>query len=100
MKIYLRILHYAPRLYSRLAQFLAYSIVSSIVGVVNIALAIPMLNMLFGYTQHTSKSIPAKPTFSFSLEYALDLFNYHFIAIIQENGPMRALLFICVSIII
>jgi subfamily B ATP-binding cassette protein MsbA len=98
MKIYLRILRYAPHLVPRLIQFIIFSVLGIIFSVVNIALVIPMLNMLFGYSRDATTAVAALPEFSFSLDYLIDTFNYYFTTIIREHGPMDALLFICVSI--
>ncbi len=100
MEIYLRILRYAPRIYSRFAKFIVFSILGILFSVANIALVIPMLNILFGYTEKTIKVIPALPKFSLSINYVLDVFNYYFVTIIKQYGPMDAMLFICASIIV
>ncbi|MBT1700166.1 ABC transporter ATP-binding protein/permease [Fulvivirgaceae bacterium PWU4] len=101
MKVYLRILRYAPNLAGRMIQFLIYSVLGIIFSVANIALVIPMLNMLFGYTQNKAPQVAAAmPRFSLSLDFVLDVFDYYFMKVIREHGPMNALLFICVSIII
>lgn len=82
-------------------QFLIYSVLGIIFSVANIALVIPMLNMLFGYTQNKAPQVAATmPKFSLSLDFVLDVFDYYFMKVIREHGPMNALLFICVSIII
>jgi subfamily B ATP-binding cassette protein MsbA len=100
MKIYLRILHYAPNLVPRLIQFFIYSFLGIIFSVVNVAMLIPMVNMLLGYSQNKITQVPKPPAFSLSVDYLLNTFKYHFTNIIRENGPMNALLFICVSIIV
>lgn len=100
MKVYLRILRYAPNLVTRMIQFLIYSVLGIIFSVANIALVIPMLNMLFGYTQNKAPQVAPMPEFSLSLDFVLGLFDYYFMKVIREHGPMNALLFICVSIII
>lgn len=100
MKTYLRILRYAPNLVLRLIQFIIYSVLGIIFSVCNIALAVPLLTMLFQANEKQRVSLPALPDFSFSLKYALDLFNYHLTRVVQEHGPVNALLFICVMLII
>jgi subfamily B ATP-binding cassette protein MsbA len=99
MRLYLRILRYAPGLLQRLIQFVVFSVLGIIFSVVNIALVIPMLNMIFGYQRDPSSIISKKPVFTISLDYFLDTFNYYFTTIIREHGPIDALLFICVSIV-
>jgi ATP-binding cassette, subfamily B, bacterial MsbA len=100
MEVYLRILRYAPNLLPRLIQFLVYSVLGILFSVVNIALVIPMLNMLFGYSEGKTQAVTKLPDFSFSVDYLLDTFNYYFISIVRDRGPVDALLFICVSIIV
>lgn len=101
MKIYLRILSYAPRLVPRLLQFIVFSVLGIIFSVINMALVMPMLNMLFGYQgDDASTAVTEPPPFSVSLDFFIDTFNYYFTTIVREHGPMDALLFICVSIII
>lgn len=100
MKLYLRILSYAPRLVSRLIQFVIFSVLGILFSVVNIALVVPMLNMIFGYQADPSTIVSTKPEFSISLDYFIDTFNYYFTRIIREHGPIDALLFICVSIVV
>lgn len=100
MKLYLRILSYAPRLVSRLIQFVVFSVLGILFSVVNIALVVPMLNMIFGYQADPSTIVSTKPEFSISLDYFIDTFNYYFTRIIREHGPIDALLFICVSIVV
>jgi subfamily B ATP-binding cassette protein MsbA len=92
-------LRYAPGLLQRLIQFVVFSVLGIIFSVVNIALVIPMLNMIFGYQRDPSSIISKKPVFTISLDYFLDTFNYYFTTIIREHGPIDALLFICVSIV-
>lgn len=99
MKVYFRILRYAPRLVQRLVQFLLFSVLGIIFSVVNVALIIPMLNMLFGYTERADTAVSDPPEFSVSLDFLIDTFNYYFTTIIRDHGPMDALLFICVSIV-
>lgn len=100
MDIYLRILRYAPRLVPRLIQFLIFSVLGILFSVANIVLMLPMIEMLFGQAQGKTEAIPALPPFSFTLKYVLDTFNHYFLTIIRENGPMNAVLFICITIIV
>ncbi|HEY0652161.1 MAG TPA: ABC transporter ATP-binding protein, partial [Chryseosolibacter sp.] len=99
MKIYLRILRYAPNLVPRLIKFLITSVLGIIFSVANIALVIPMMNTLFGYQEKKPVGTPVLPEFSLSVDYIVDTFNYYFVKIIQEHGANDAMLFICVAII-
>jgi subfamily B ATP-binding cassette protein MsbA len=97
MKIYFRILHYAPHLVRRLIEFFLYSIPGSILNLVSVALMAPLLNALFGKTENVE--VTAMPAFSLSIDYATGVFNYYFLRIVHEQGPTRALLFVCVLIV-
>ncbi len=99
MEIYLRIFRYVPRRIIRLILFLVFSVLGILFSIVNIALVIPMLNMLFGYTQNKVAEVPALPPFSLSVDYVLAVFNHYFISVIKEHGPFNALLFICVAVV-
>jgi ATP-binding cassette, subfamily B, bacterial MsbA len=57
----------------------------------------PMLDILF--SQKTAPSIP-EPAFSLSFSYPKDLFKYHFIRIVDNYGPINALLFVCMLIVV
>ena len=81
-------------------QFLVFSVLGIIFSVVNIALVVPMLNMLFGYEADPSTAVTTEPKFTLSLDYIVDTFNFHFTRIVRESGPMDALMFICVSIVV
>jgi subfamily B ATP-binding cassette protein MsbA len=101
MKIYLRILRYAPRLVPRLIQFFIYSILGIVFSVVQLGVAIPMLPLLFNYgSGEAVQTLPSLPGFSLSLNYLVDVFEYYFLSIIRDYGPLNALLFICICVVI
>ncbi len=102
MKIYLRILRYAPNAVPRLIQFLIYSVLGIAFSVVYMTLLIPMLSVLFGSAEERAKEVApaALPDFSFTIDYARQAFNYHFHNIIQAEGPLGALTFICIAILV
>jgi subfamily B ATP-binding cassette protein MsbA len=99
MKIYFRILRYAPHLVRRLVEFFLYSIPASLFGVASLALVAPLLNSLFSFTDQDSM-VNMEPSFSFTIGYVKDLFNYHFFQIINNHGPVKALLFVSVIMVI
>jgi subfamily B ATP-binding cassette protein MsbA len=101
MKTYFRILRYAPNLVPRLIQFFVYSVLGIVFSVVNLGVAIPMLSLLFDYnTAKAADGLTSLPAFSFSLEYAINVFQYYFLDIIRNYGSLEALLFICVCVVI
>src|SRR5687767_13317496 len=99
MKIYFRIFRYAPNIVARLFQFLTFSVFGIIFSVATIPLLIPMLDMMFKYQDNQTVTLPKEPVFSWSLNFVIESFNFHFIRIMQQYGPVKALLFICGAII-
>ncbi|HEX5168275.1 MAG TPA: ABC transporter ATP-binding protein [Cyclobacteriaceae bacterium] len=98
MKIYFRILQYAPHLVPRLIQFFVYAILGVVFSATYLGLIQPMLEILFDQTR--SSVIPPLPDFELSFNYFKGLFNHFFIRIVVEHGPGRALLFVCGSIVV
>ncbi len=97
MKIYFRILQYAPNIIPRLVQFFIYSILGVVFSASYLGLIMPMLEVLF--VQDVSTTVPAPPEASFSIGYATGLFKYEFARVIAEQGRVNALLFVCVLIV-
>jgi subfamily B ATP-binding cassette protein MsbA len=101
MKTYLRILSYATNLVPRLIQFLIFSVLGTIFSVTNIALVVPLFGMLYQNRNNKAIEVPANlPDFAFSVNYVVDVFNFFFLRVLRDNGPTKALLFICVLVII
>jgi subfamily B ATP-binding cassette protein MsbA len=98
MKIYLRILGYAPGLAGRLVKFFFYSLLGVAFSAAYLGLIMPMMKVLFDPTK--GSTIPPLPEFSMSIDFATGFFNHHFIRIIVEHGRMDALLFVCIGIIV
>lgn len=98
MKTFLRILNYAPQIKIRLVWFFVFSLLGIIFGAFNIVLVIPMLQVLF--SRNIDEPVPALPDFSISSDYIVGVFNHFFRQIIQDNGSLNALLFVCGLIVI
>ncbi|MEP2668065.1 MAG: ABC transporter ATP-binding protein [Cyclobacteriaceae bacterium] len=98
MKTFLRILNFTPNIGSRLVWFFVFSILGIIFGAFNIVLVIPMLQVLF--ERDIDDPVPALPEFSFSSDYIVGVFNHYFRMVIQENGTLNALLFVCGLIVL
>ena len=69
-------MNYASGMAGRLIQFLLFSVLGIVFSVINIALVIPMLNILFDYETDASSAVTEMPEFSFSLDFFIDTFNY------------------------
>jgi subfamily B ATP-binding cassette protein MsbA len=93
MNNFLRVLSYAKNIGPKLTQFFIYSILGVIFGIFNILLVIPMLSILFDTTK--TLIAPKLPDFSFSASYVKDAFYHYFLQIVNDNGKLNALLFVC-----
>jgi len=101
MKTYLRILQYARPFSSFLPLYVLYTVLGIFFGLANFTLIIPLLNVLFNTTQqHTSAAPTALPEFSLTTHYVRDTFNYFFAQIIQSNGRLGALTFVCIIVVV
>ena len=97
MKIYLRILKYAPSAGSQFLKFLFYSLLASLFSATYLGLLQPMLDILF--MQNIEKTVAEPGQFSLTAEYVKNWFEYHFANIVQSQGPVSALLYVCLSIV-
>ncbi|GAB1445627.1 ABC transporter ATP-binding protein [Flammeovirgaceae bacterium] len=57
-----------------------------------------MLQVLF--SRNINDPVPVLPDFSLSSDYVVGVFNHYFRLIIQENGSLNALLFVCGLIVL
>ncbi|HYC83810.1 MAG TPA: ABC transporter ATP-binding protein [Chryseosolibacter sp.] len=96
MKIYFRILRYAPRLTPRLFQFFLYALFGVLFQAVYLALLMPLIDILF--KQAKVEQI-AYPEFELSSNYATSLFKYHFNSMLSLHGDKYALMAVCCLII-
>lgn len=100
MKRYLRIFTFAHNLGKFLPPYLLFMFLGVFLSVANLALIIPLLNVLFDQINpETLNRLSAKPEFSFSLNWFVDTFNYYFIDVIRNSGKLRALLFVCITLV-
>lgn len=98
MNTYFRILRYAPNLGLRLFQFFLFSVLGVVFQAIYLGLTKPMLDVLFN--QNGNVTTVPKPEFSFSSQYFIDLFQHYLTARVVEFGPLDALFFVCVSIVV
>jgi ATP-binding cassette, subfamily B, bacterial MsbA len=95
MKILRRLLPFARPFHHFFPEYIVYTFLSIIFGLLNFALLIPVLNLLF---KNDAIAATAKPVFSFSINFFKDFFNYHFTAIVNEHNKFYALIFVCAII--
>ena len=97
MKIYFRILKYAPGAGSRFTKFIVFSLLSSVFNATYLGLLMPMLNVLF----KQEVEIPTAPgEFEFSAHYFKAWFQFNFSSVLERNGYVTTLLYVCVSIVV
>ena len=96
MKIFFRILAYAPRINFRLAQFFIFAVLAVLFNAVYLGLIQPLIDILFKEAE--IKAAPY-PEFSLSLDYLKAFYNFHYMNVFTEYGSLRALLFICILIV-
>lgn len=97
MKIFFRILRYAPRINYRLTQFFVFAVMGVVFNAVYLALLKPLIDILFGDAKIEAV---AYPKFTDPIAFATGYFQYHFMNVFTEFGPQRALLFICLLIVV
>src|SRR5690606_26552892 len=92
MKIFFRILGYAPRLRFRLVQFFLFAVMGTLFAAGYLGLIQPLLDILF---RETKIEPVAYPAFAPTLEFIKQYFRYHFMNVFTEYGQERALLLVC-----
>ncbi|RPE13910.1 ABC transporter ATP-binding protein [Chitinophaga lutea] len=97
MKTFKRLLRFVQPLRHYLPEYLIYTIIGVLFGVINFAMLIPMLQIMFDQ-KDTVEPVVALPVFSLSIDYFTDVFKYYFLRFITEKGEMYALGFVCVVI--
>ncbi|AWO01787.1 antibiotic ABC transporter ATP-binding protein [Chitinophaga alhagiae] len=98
MKTFKRLLGFVQPLRHYLPEYLIYTIIGVLFGVINFAMLIPMLQIMFDQ-KDTVEPITTLPQFAISLDYFTDLFKYYFLRFINEKGEIYALGFVCSVII-
>ena len=96
MRTYLAILKYALKYKSSLALSIIFNIISIFFSAVSLTMLIPFLQVLF----NRASPIRELPPFSLSAQWMLDFFNYHIGKILISEGPMSALLWVCIVVVI
>ncbi|MCR5887642.1 ATP-binding cassette domain-containing protein [Hymenobacter sp. J193] len=100
MKTYLRILQFARPWADFLPLYLVYTILGIFFGIANFGMLIPLLNILFDTTGKMLAEAPqAAPHFSLSLSFITGTFNYYFRQVVETQGRLSALSFVCLLLI-
>lgn len=98
MKTFFRIFSYAKRLRTLLPQYIAFVLLSVTFSVFNLALLIPLLQVLF--KQKSAEVIEKPAEFELSISYLTDNFNYQFTQVIEQYGEKQALVFVCAVVLV
>jgi ATP-binding cassette, subfamily B, bacterial MsbA len=96
MKTYLRIFSFARPYSEYIPQYLIFTTLSILFGLINFTMLIPLLNVLFDQVDPSVRDgMLAKPEFALNIDYLISLFNYYFAKVIDEFGKVGALVFVC-----
>ncbi len=95
MNTYLRLLSYARPFGKFVLPYAVFSLLSIVFGLLNFALLIPLLNIIFKQGQQTIATVPHLPAFNFSLDYFKSVFYYYFDSILNQHGPEGTLWYVC-----
>ena len=98
MKLFFRVFSYAKKLNVRAPQYVLFIFLSAGFSVVNFAMLIPLLNVLF--EQKTAEVYENPGEVKLSVDYAIDYFNYYFTTVIDTHGKEGALIFVCVVLVV
>lgn len=98
MNIYVRTIRYSPNIVSKLIQFFTFSVIEVCFQVMNFALVIPLLGVLF--KPEAYEVIPELPEWTLSMEAVKGTFMHYFVSIIIDYGALSALFFVCLVLIV
>lgn len=99
MKTYLRILSYGKGLGGYLPLYTISVLFYAVFSVLNIALLVPMLEVLFGKAD--GSHAPAHlPGFELNIKYFSQVFDFYFYRVMEAQGQMGALKFVGASLIV
>jgi subfamily B ATP-binding cassette protein MsbA len=99
MKTLLRLFTYAPPLTPIAVRYLILVLFGVLFSILNFSLIIPVLDLLF-VSDPLAAVATAPPEFTFSIEYAKEAFYYYCHRLQQSHGPMGALQFTCLTILV
>ncbi|WPP52743.1 ABC transporter ATP-binding protein [Catalinimonas niigatensis] len=96
MKTYLRILSFARPYSEYIPQYLLFTTLSILFGLINFTMLIPLLRVLFDQVDPAVQAeMLTKPDFALNVDYLISLFDYYFAKIIHNFGKVGALVFVC-----
>ncbi|MEZ5172819.1 MAG: ABC transporter transmembrane domain-containing protein [Bacteroidia bacterium] len=91
-----RLLAYIKPVHHYLPEYLIYTLLGILFGLVNFTMLVPLLNLLFNEGPAVAPLAP--PPLGFSLDSIAANFNYKLFSLAQTEGKLYALGFVCVCI--
>jgi len=99
LKLFLRILRFAQPYTFNALIFTLIAFISTIFSIVNFALLIYLLDLLFNnLTEAKLQSMLVQPIFDWKFDYLLKLCNYYFAYTIQHHGKFAAIQLVCLQV--
>jgi ATP-binding cassette, subfamily B, bacterial MsbA len=98
MNTYLRIFNFARPLRKTLPFYILFTLLSALFYSINLTLLAPVVNLLF--KENLPEKPAAAPEYELNPAYLVDLFNYHFVNLLHEEGKLNALYYVLVVITI
>ncbi|MDR1680359.1 MAG: ATP-binding cassette domain-containing protein [Prevotellaceae bacterium] len=98
MKTLFRLFTYAPPLTPITIRYLVLVLFGVLFSIINFSLLLPVLDLLFN--TGNADAVTALPAFSFSIDYAKNAFYYYCHRLQVLHGPMGALQFTCIVILV
>ncbi|PWV54231.1 ABC transporter ATP-binding protein [Chitinophaga sp. S165] len=100
MKTFFRLLSLSKPYHHYVPEYVVYVLLYTLFGLMNFTLIIPLMNALFGTGEQ--EIVTHLPTFSLSIAYFKDVFNYYLTSLLQRyNGDkFPVLIYICVVIFV
>ena len=100
MNTYLRILSYAKPWRRFVPGYLFFSLLAVGFGLMNMALLMPLLDVIFDQKGVEQLSVYAeKPEFAFTKDYFIAAFNYYMLTTVNTYGKFGSLVYVCIVII-
>lgn len=100
MNTYLRILSFARPLGAFVPQYIIYTLLAIVFGLIQFTLLIPLFDVLFSQVgPEAGLAAASKPDFAMNIDYLKNIFNYYFQQVIQESGKEGALIFVCLILV-
>lgn len=99
MKQLKRLLSYVRPVHHYFPEYIIYTILGILFGLVNFTMLVPLLNLLFIGSGTASEGL-MKPEFTFSISWITDSFSYYLNSFVEREGKLYALGFVCVCIAI